>query len=206
MASKAGLLLTEVSIAMTIFKLIYVRPSHWVYTKLTKTYAILTFSSFLSYTRVKIIHIVDNVEVVLALLYCYFWSVDQKTFTNQKTNVMKNNWKKVSTALLILAASASLQAASPTTGKNPGEKDVLASTPALQVKGNRIFVNHLNLEGESVILKVYDEENRLLYFRKFDETPVVEKAFNFEKAYEGTYSVVLKDGDVTYTATLAVTL
>jgi flagellar hook assembly protein FlgD len=117
---------------------------------------------------------------------------------------MKNRLKKVSTILMIIAASVSLNAASPISKKNPGEREIKSSTPTIQVKGQRVFVNHLNLDGETVILKVYDEENRLLYLKKFDKTPVVEKAFNFEKAYEGTYSVVLNDGETSFTATVVV--
>ncbi len=117
---------------------------------------------------------------------------------------MKNNWKKVSSALLVLAASTSLSAASPVAVANPGEKEMKTNTPAIVVQGERVLVNHLNLEGEKVTLKVYDEDNRLLYIKKFDQTPVVEMAFNFESAYEGTYSVVLNDGDVIYSATVAV--
>jgi len=117
---------------------------------------------------------------------------------------MKNNWKKVSSALFVLAVSASLSAASPATIVNPGEKEIKTNTPAIVVQGERVFVNHLNLEGEKVTLKVYDEDNRLLYIKKFNQAPVVEMAFNFESAYEGTYSVVLNDGDVIYSATVAV--
>lgn len=104
---------------------------------------------------------------------------------------------------MILAASLSLKAATP---DNPGEKKPKANASVLTVKGEMVFVNHLNLEGEKVTLKVYDEESRLLYLKSFDQTPVVEKAFNFENAYEGTYSVVLNDGDESYTATVAVAL
>ena len=143
-----------------------------------------------------------------------FWRPGVPTFgvlikesrTNQKTNVMKNNWKKVSTALMILAATASMQAANPVLGKNPGEKEIKQNSATLQVKGLRVLVNHLNLEGNAVTLKVYDEENRLLYIREFDQTPVIEKAFNFENAYRGTYSVVLSDDDTSYAASVTVAL
>lgn len=118
---------------------------------------------------------------------------------------MKNNWKKVSTVLMILAATASIHAASPDSGIYPGEKEVKENTTAIQVKGEKVFVNHLNLDGETVTLKVYDEENRLLYRESFKETPVVEKAFNFEDAYEGTYSVVLSDGESSFKATVEIT-
>lgn len=117
---------------------------------------------------------------------------------------MKNNWKTVSTALLVLAASVNLHAASPVPNTNPGEKETKTNTPAIKVAGEKVFVNHLNLEGETVTLKVYDAENRLLYVKKFNQAPVVEMAFNFESAYEGTYSIVLNDGDVIHKATVAV--
>ena len=107
---------------------------------------------------------------------------------------------------MILAASASIHAASPDSISNPGEKEVKSSSPALQVVGEKVFVNHLNLNGEKVTLKVYDEENRILYLKEFDQSPVIEKAFNFENAYEGTYSVVLVGADTSFTAKVAVAL
>lgn len=107
---------------------------------------------------------------------------------------------------MILAATASMQAANPVLGKNPGEKEIKQNSATLQVKGLRVLVNHLNLEGNAVTLKVYDEENRLLYIREFDQTPVIEKAFNFENAYRGTYSVVLSDEDTSYAASVTVAL
>ena len=47
---------------------------------------------------------------------------------------MKNNWKKVSSALLVLAASASLSAATPATIVKPGEKEIKTNTPAIMVR------------------------------------------------------------------------
>ena len=116
---------------------------------------------------------------------------------------MNTNWKHLSAALLILAGTAKAGAVTTESDKKPVEKRT-TSTPAVQARGKKVFVNLLNLKGESVIVKVYDEESRLLYLKNFEESPVIEKAFNFEEAYEGTYSVVVNDGEATYTASVEV--
>lgn len=117
---------------------------------------------------------------------------------------MKTNWKHLSAALLILAGTAEAGAVTTDSDRKPVVKARTTSTPAVQTRGKKVYVNLLNLQGESVTVKVYDEESRLLYLRNFEETPVIEKAFNFEEAYEGTYSVVVNDGEATYTASVKV--
>ena len=111
----------------------------------------------------------------------------------------------MSAALLIFAATAKAGAVTTDYIPNPGMEDkVEALTTAVQARGEKVFVNLLNLDGTSVTIRVYDEENRLLYFKKFEESPVIEKAFNFEEAYEGAYSVVVSDGAATYSASVNV--
>ena len=116
---------------------------------------------------------------------------------------MNTNWKHLSAALLILAGTAKAGAVTTDSDKKPVEERT-TSTPAVQARGNKVYVNLLNLKGESVTVKVYDQESRLLYLKNFEESPVVEKAFNFEEAYEGTYSVVVNDGEVSYSASVEV--
>ena len=117
---------------------------------------------------------------------------------------MKTNWKHLSAALLILAGTAEAGAVTTDSGKKPVVEERTTSTPAVQARGNKVYVNLLNLQGESVTVKVYDEKSRLLYLKNFEESPVIEKAFNFEEAFEGTYSVVVNDGEATYTASVEV--
>jgi hypothetical protein len=117
---------------------------------------------------------------------------------------MKTNWKHLSAALLILAGTAEAGAVTTDSDKKPVVKERVTSSTAVQARGEKVFVNLLNLQGESVIVKVYDEESRLLYLKNFEESPVVEKAFNFEEAYEGTYIVVVNDGEATYSASVEV--
>ena len=118
---------------------------------------------------------------------------------------MKKTWKNLSAALLIFAATAKAGAVTTDYITNPGMKDKTETlTTAVQARGEKVFVNVLNLDGTPVTIRVFDEENRLLYFKRFEESPVVEKAFNFEEAYEGDYSVVVSDGDATYSASVKV--
>ena len=90
---------------------------------------------------------------------------------------MKTNWKHLSAALLILAGTAEAGAVSTDSDRKPVEERSI-STPAVQARGKKVYVNLLNLQGESVTVKVYDEESRLLYLKNFEESPVIEKAFN----------------------------
>ena len=118
---------------------------------------------------------------------------------------MKTTWKHMSAALLIFAGTVEARALTNDSGRNPGVvKEVKTNTTAVQARGEMVFVNLLNLHGEPVTVKVYDQENRLLYRKNFKETPVVEKAFNFKDAYEGTYRVVVKDREAVYSAFVAI--
>ncbi len=84
------------------------------------------------------------------------------------------------------------------------EKDRTTTTTAVQARGEKVYVNLLNLDGSPVTVKVYDGQRRLLYIKRFEETPVLEKAFNFEEAYQGTYRVYVYDGEETYSASVEV--
>lgn len=66
--------------------------------------------------------------------------------------------------------------------------------PVFRKNGRRVFLNFLNLEKEDVKITVYDSENRVVYSETITDTMLVEKAFNFESAFEDTYMVVVKNG------------
>ncbi|WP_222983634.1 hypothetical protein [Flagellimonas meishanensis] len=76
--------------------------------------------------------------------------------------------------------------------------------PVFVKKGNTLLMNLLNLSQEKVTLKVYDSENRLIFIESVEGKLVVEKAFNFEKAYEDKYKVVVSDKSGTYSETVLV--
>ena len=63
--------------------------------------------------------------------------------------------------------------------------------PVFVKKGDKLFVNLLNLSQEKVSLKVYDSQNRLVFKETISGELVVEKAFNFEKAFKDSYTIVV---------------
>lgn len=70
--------------------------------------------------------------------------------------------------------------------------------PVFKKDGERVFLNLLNSEKEDVKITIYDSENRVVFTETVSDTLLVEKAFNFEKAYEDTYMVVVKNGKNTF--------
>lgn len=76
--------------------------------------------------------------------------------------------------------------------------------PVFVKKGEKLFLNLLNLTQGKVVLKVYDSQDRLVYNESIDGEMVIEKAFNFERAFEDEYTLVVVDKLGTYTETIAV--
>lgn len=76
--------------------------------------------------------------------------------------------------------------------------------PVFVKKGQKVMMNLLNVSQGKVLLKVYDNQNRLVFDESIDGDVVVEKAFNFEKAYEGKYTIVVVDKFGTYKETMEV--
>ena len=76
--------------------------------------------------------------------------------------------------------------------------------PVFSRKGDKLYMNLLNLDLETITIKVYDSEGRLVYSDKNKGEKVVQKAFNFENAYKDTYKVVILDGDKRFEETVTV--
>lgn len=76
--------------------------------------------------------------------------------------------------------------------------------PVFVKKGQKVMMNLLNVSQGKVLLKVYDDQKRLVFDEAIDGEVVVEKAFNFEKAYEGKYTIVVVDKFGTYKETMEV--
>ncbi len=76
--------------------------------------------------------------------------------------------------------------------------------PVFRKKGDVVYMNLLNLDLEKVNIKVYDSEKRLLFSEVVEGKLIVEKAFNFKKAVEDSYTIVVKDSEGTYSEKLLV--
>ncbi|MDF0708892.1 MAG: hypothetical protein VX772_01050 [Bacteroidota bacterium] len=76
--------------------------------------------------------------------------------------------------------------------------------PVFVKKGQKVMMNLLNISQGKVLLKVYDSKNRLVFDEAIDGDVVVEKSFNFEKAFEDEYTIVVVDKFGTYKETMEV--
>jgi len=76
--------------------------------------------------------------------------------------------------------------------------------PVFVKKGRKIMMNLLNVSQGTVLLKVYDSEDRLVFDQVINGDIVVEKAFNFEKAFKDEYTIVVVDKFGTYKETVEV--
>ncbi|MGF1559239.1 MAG: hypothetical protein ACFCUL_09135 [Flavobacteriaceae bacterium] len=70
--------------------------------------------------------------------------------------------------------------------------------PVFRKTGERVFLNLLNLDKEVVNITVYDSENRIVFKEAVKDEMLVEKVFNFDKAYAGNYTIVVNDGEDTF--------
>ncbi len=71
-------------------------------------------------------------------------------------------------------------------------------------KGDKVYLNMLNLQGDKIEIKVFDSGRRLLFNEVVTEKVTVEKAFNFENAFEDSYTVVVRDSEGTYIEKISV--
>ena len=69
--------------------------------------------------------------------------------------------------------------------------------PIFRKKGDKVYLNMLNLQGNKVEIIVFDSNKRML-FREIVSEGSVEKAFNFENAYADNYTVIVRDSEGTY--------
>lgn len=116
---------------------------------------------------------------------------------------MKSIIKKTTVAALMFVTAAGI-ANSPKSdlGKKVNEVETsftkLSADPVFKKKGNKLFLNILNLDQENVTIKVYDSEGRLVFKEIVKGELIVEKVFNFDRAFEDNYTVVVVDNDQTF--------
>ena len=75
--------------------------------------------------------------------------------------------------------------------------------PIFRKKGDKVYLNMLNLQGNKVEIIVFDSNKRML-FRETVSEGSVEKAFNFENAYADNYTVIVRDSEGTYRENIVV--
>ncbi|MDT7828435.1 hypothetical protein RQM65_07155 [Pricia sp. S334] len=79
-----------------------------------------------------------------------------------------------------------------------------SQTPVLTVSDNRIYLNLLNNDLNTVRAKVFNGNNQQLQHLVFKNDFTVGKVFNFENALVDDYRVVVEDGKNVYRQTISV--
>ncbi len=74
--------------------------------------------------------------------------------------------------------------------------------PVFTQRGNIVLVNLLNSSKDGVSINVYDSSDRLLFTEEVSNSLTVEKAIDFGTAFEGEYTVIVKDVHGSYSKTI----
>lgn len=116
---------------------------------------------------------------------------------------MKSIMKSTAVVALMFATVASLANGPKKTfgNKNNGVEKHLIDVdldPVFKKKGAHLFINLLNLDQESVTIKVLDSEGRVVFIETLKGELVIEKAFNFEKALQDNYTIIVVDNKETF--------
>ncbi len=65
-------------------------------------------------------------------------------------------------------------------------------------KEDKVFVDLYNLDKAKVEIKIYDSQNRVVYSETIKDSLLVKKVFNFEDAFEDSYTLIIKKEGETY--------
>ncbi|MGB5434289.1 MAG: T9SS type A sorting domain-containing protein [Maribacter sp.] len=78
------------------------------------------------------------------------------------------------------------------------ENKLEKNKPVFRQKEGMVYLNLLNLSKEEVEVKVFDSSDRVVFNQIFENEDLIEKAFNFEKAYKDQYSIMVKTSSDKY--------
>jgi len=70
--------------------------------------------------------------------------------------------------------------------------------PVFRKKEGRVFLNLLNLEKETVKIKVLDSDDRIVFQETISDEMLIEKVFNFQDAFKDDYLVVVQNKKDTF--------
>jgi len=76
--------------------------------------------------------------------------------------------------------------------------------PIYRKEEGRIFLNYLNTDKDQVKITVYDSLGRKLFKETLSDKLLIEKVFNFQDAFEGEYTIVVKKDSETYYETVSI--
>ena len=70
--------------------------------------------------------------------------------------------------------------------------------PVVYVKGKKVYVTRMSLIKNPIEIKVYDEDDHLVFSEKIEEATSLGKIYNFSKVKEGNYNIILKSEGRTF--------
>ncbi|WP_394750423.1 hypothetical protein [Spongiimicrobium salis] len=70
--------------------------------------------------------------------------------------------------------------------------------PVFNERANVLYMNLLNQTGEKVKMELVDQANRTIFEETLTDQFLVGKAFNFENAFKGTYTLMVKTSKGVY--------
>ena len=76
------------------------------------------------------------------------------------------------------------------------EKETIIYKPHIRVKNNYVFINKLALDKEPLDVKIYSEDNQLIYSEKITNTITIEKAYKLSS--NESYRMVLRSNGREY--------
>ena len=122
-------------------------------------------------------------------------SIFAVSIINQESLIKKRiEMKKVilTLALVFTVLSAVANPASVVTTTAFGiESEVLSLDPVFKRKGDKLLVSFLNADQVMVEIRVLDSQNNVVYKERVAGDLIVEKAFDFSKAFNDSYKIVV---------------
>ena len=70
--------------------------------------------------------------------------------------------------------------------------------PIVYVRGHYVHVSRLSTVQNPIEIKVYNEEDNLVFSEKFEEDQSLKRLYNFSKVKEGNYNIILKSEGRTF--------
>jgi len=76
--------------------------------------------------------------------------------------------------------------------------------PVFRKADDKVSLNFLNLKKEDVEIKIFDNENRVVFQELVSNEMVVQRAFDFAATRNEIYTIVVKEGNDTYYESVSV--
>lgn len=112
------------------------------------------------------------------------------------------NLKNVADGLYYFTTEDALRKITYTISVNKSDVEIVGkkenAKPVFRKEGRMVYLNLLNLSKEDVKIEIYDSSDRLIFSEKRENEMIIEKAMNFNTAYNDRYTVVVKDCENTY--------